>query len=439
MIQGDGTGLPLTPTTGISGCLVIGRYAVGKRYAVLQALAEAKSQTCAHLHHPGRTFSRAMVIVTTSEKIAAWKRELERRTDWTIVYVDTWECLRDKMYLLPTADLILVNRRAVDYMTRKWLIGNEQQRYLWTTFFKVVVFDDVFGSLVSRAAPKKDVINITREALILKTLFVGHSNILVASNIHDGQDPCRSNNFLDLCAFLVGVTTNSVPIYPPALSYLDKIKLDEKVFGSTSYKFPVADESKASFSQHFLSHHVLVMEGHEATEPELLSLKYHHLSSHFLETHTTISPAEIRTMNNIIDFHRLSISSSQAALVKVIVHILSQENTEVAIYRRDKGSSFKDIRGLLMTHGIELGNDRFRDDLKRKRCDGKEYKSVVILHSDNGEETCLRSVTHIIAIGGDSHALRGEFNFVTFIERATRYGLMNSKPVTLIKLVENRI
>jgi hypothetical protein len=182
------------------------------------------------------------------------------------------------------------------------------------------------------------------------------------------------------------------------------------------------------------------MEGHDATEPDLLlTLKYHHLSSHLLETHTTISPAEIRTMNNIIDFNRLSISPLQAALVKVIVHILSQANTEVAIYRRDKGSSLKDIRGLLMTHGIELGNDRFCGDLKRKRREGKEYKSVVILHSDNGEETHLRSVTHIIAIGGDSHALRGEINFVKFIERATRYGLMNNKPVALIKLVENRV
>lgn len=456
VIQGNGTGLPHSPTTTIAGYLVLGRYAVGKRYAVLAALAEAKARAPPLLTpfdhpHPGRTFSKGMVIITTSEKIAAWKRELERGdfVDWSVLYVDTWECLRDKMHLLPTADLILVNRRAVDHTTRKWMLENAD-RYLWTTLFSAVVVDDVF-SLMSRVGTRENIVHITREALILKTLFVGHCNILIASETH-GQEVLSSKNFLDLCAFLVGVTVNGAYSYPPPLSFQDKVELEGKVFGSISHHFPVAEKSKAAALQHFISHHVLRMTGHEATEPELLTLNYHHVSSNILETHTTIPPVEIHIMNDIVNVYRARVppnyielpdyTALQAALIKVLVYILSQANTEVVIYRRGKGDSINEIRGFLVTHGIQIGIDGFDDrryDLKRKRYDVKEsLKNVAILHDDDGEETHLRSVTHIIAIGGDSHSLYGEINFAKFVERATRYGLMSKKPIVLIKLVENR-
>lgn len=120
------------------------------------------------------------------------------------------------------------------------------------TLWYIVVFDGVEDYL-SDYPEEDDVVHLSRELITLKLVFTERITILLTMNYVNVLAKFRGScDFRDICAFLSGVTTNGRSMYP-----LPRVYKEEH---SGSHHLALPKSVKKNNHQHFLTHHVLVMD-----------------------------------------------------------------------------------------------------------------------------------------------------------------------------------
>jgi hypothetical protein len=238
--------------TFITGCMLVDKTATGKERSVMYSLIDMMDKVPTHAHHHRfRTRCSAMVIVTSSEKISGWRKEVQEIVpdNWRILYIITCDDLENSDFT--SADLIIVNQNMLRTLGTNGLCTLPLQ-------FRIVVFDDV-DKLVHEGAKELNTIYLTGRAIVAKTLFCGDNNILLSSRNISLE---RGSNHLDTCLYLAGVFQNNVTIYPGPISLRDMLMADpqnrQDIFDGGSVRhFALQEDQKLLTHGYFLEHHVL--------------------------------------------------------------------------------------------------------------------------------------------------------------------------------------
>jgi hypothetical protein len=429
----------------INGYLLVDKTATGKKRSVMYSLVDLKdkipTRADAFYHHRYRTSCSAMVIVTSSDKIHSWRKEVRDivPVNWQILYVATQ---RDLEMDFTSADLIVVNRNALN------LLGTDSLGTI-SLQFRIVVFDDV-DELVYQGAKKHDTVQLTRKTIIAKTLFCGENNILISSNKVDLKP---GSVHLDTCLYLAGAFQNSVSIYPlpvsPRAIFLADPRRRQDIFNVDSVtEYVLEEEQKLLNHGYFLEQHVLEPESHDA-KPEIINLQYNNVCGNISsERSVGLSASEINAINAVpfLDNHFTGkISTSDIALFKTVAYIAEQAGNKVAVFSGSRG--FRDFNSWLhteeslkVTGGINLihmdlpctGNKR-----KRKSMEDNLKKNVLVFARVRTSTIIplFPSITHIIIPWEINHQVDGT-NRTTydFVDHTTRYGVMVGRTIVVIKL-----
>jgi hypothetical protein len=421
--------------------MLVDKTATGKKRSIMYSLIDIMDKVPIQAHqHRFRTPCSAIVILTSSDKLPTWRKEVRdiAPNHWRILYIITRDDLVNSDF--DSADLIIVNRNLLRNL------GTDSLGTI-TLQFRIVVFDDV-DKLVYDGPKKLNTGSLTRRTIIAKTLFCGDNNILLSSGKLSFEP---GSNHLDTCLYLVGIFQNKVSIYPGPISPRDMFMADpqnrQDIFdGNSASHFVLQEDQKLHSHSYFLKHHVLQPLPHDV-EPDTVHLMYSRETGNIL---TGSLASEINACPIMITHPTRTLSIADIALIKTVAYVASrQSGTKVAIFSGLSGyrnfySWYDIVESLKNTDGIKLLRmDLPCTDYKRKRKSMEDdTKKNVLVFEDHATISMIPhfpSLTHIIVPWKDGINSNNRWTkvYTDFVNYATRYGVMVNKPVVIIKISGN--
>jgi hypothetical protein len=433
----DSSKVPFSPTTSFTGALLLGDHAVGKKYAVLAALTRINDIAPTSRAHSGRISRKGIVIVTTAAKMFSWKTAVKAiiPSNWKVIFINCEKTFLTQLNnpAFASADLVVVSRHAVSAAATSYSLSAHKE-ILYTMQWRAAVYDEV-ESLVATKPMKEDNLTLDRKAIIIKSLFLGHHTIVLSSDMSDWTD-----NMFDACIYLVGVTQNSATIYPPPVSFSDALNEHyEHLFGpSGGQRYVIKKTTREDIIGHFLAHHVLKTLGHASLAPALLKYSRHDGA---IEQGGLLPCEETEKINSIASAYRCE--PNMVALSRLVIFLASQPKNKVLVYDHDN-MDYNAFRERLEEHELFItpfpGN-RSLPQLKRFResgsLEGPSEKHVIVVGDCQGGDLHFPSVTHIIILGDRTRnrTYQDSSKCGSFLNRATRYGLLVGKPIVKINCV----